>query len=132
MKYKALRKVDTKEFVIMEFHDNFKCLLNVYTTEIPRLQPTTATKELLTEMYDGYDLRGYDLNDFEFVEIEVIESGVLGADIRNKLSPINSVIDLYRILKNKKHEEKRAELEKLLDDAINRSAVCVKYLSNLL
>jgi len=132
MKYKTLRKKHTKEYVVLGFRDNFKCLFEVYTTEIPRLQPMTASMNLLKEMYGSYDLRGYSFEDFEFVELDVIDADVIGADIRNKLTPFNSMIMLHKLIKNDKYEESKVALEKLLDDAINRSEECVKYLSNLL
>jgi hypothetical protein len=132
MKVKALRKKDTKEFVVIDFNSSFKCLLGVYTTEVPKLQPVTATMEHFKKLYADYDLRGYSFEDFEYAELDVFDAGVLGADIRNKLTPFNSVIDLHNLLKKRWDKEKRKSLKRLQEMAVERSRESVEYLKNLL
>lgn len=132
MKYKALRKKDTKEFVILEFHTNFNCLLAVYTTEIPKLQPISASMDLLKEMYQTYDLNGYSFDDFEFVELELTETGEIGADIRNKLTPFKSLASILKKYLEMEEGEKKESIKEILNAEIKQSEISVKYLTDLL
>jgi hypothetical protein len=132
MKVKALRKKDTKEFVVMDFNENFKCLLGVYTTEVPKLQPVSATMEHFKMLHAGYDLRGYDFEDFEYAKLDVFDGDMVGADIRNKLTPFNSMIDLHGLLKKRMDKEKKDSLKRLLEKVIEQSRESIEYLKNLL
>jgi hypothetical protein len=133
MKFKALRKKDGKEFVFIEMNSTFKCLLGIYTEKIPYLLPTTASIDGLKELYDGYDMRGYSFDDFELVELDVIDGDKIGADIRNKLTPLKNLICMLRVLKTRKMDkEKRKGLKELVQKEMEQGDASIDYLTNLL
>ncbi|MFA5366356.1 MAG: hypothetical protein WC333_00335 [Dehalococcoidia bacterium] len=133
MKFKTLRKKSSKEFVHIEMNSSFMCLLGVYTTEIPRLQPITATMEKLKELYAGYDMQGWSFDDFELVVLDIIDGDAIGADIRNKLTPLKNLISMLRVLKTRKMDkDKRKRLKELVQKEMEQGDTCIDYLTNLL
>jgi len=133
MKFKALRKKNSKEFVHIEMNSSFKCLLGVYTTEVPRLQPITASIERLKELYEGYDLRGWSFDDFELVELDIIDGDTIGADIRNKLTPLKNLISMLRALKTRKMDkDTRKRIKDLVQKEMEQGDISIDYLTNLL
>jgi|ERR1035437_2409633 hypothetical protein len=135
MKFKALRiKKEPKEFVTIDTINN---VMIMYTGELPKPQPLTATMEGLKDYYrNSTPLPDQiTLDDLELVEFDLIESDVIGADIRNKLSsPLNLVLMLEIYLKpNVAHaSEESQKLYELIKKEMKQSAVCINYLSNLL
>ena len=131
MKVKALRDKDTKEFIhFIQYGEKTM----VCTSEIPNIQPMSATIELMKEIYpkekfyDNFD----DLDDFELVEFDLIETGEVGADIRNKLSPYHNLVALVEVLLQETDHNKRKELKKFIRKEIIQSEKSVKYLAGLL
>ncbi len=139
MKCKALRKKDTKEFVEICFyrHDtnpNTGTYV-VYTHELPNPQPLTATRELMDVYYGQQSVPlppEINLDDYELVELDIIESGIVGADIRNKLTPLLNLIALCGIVLKNEHPEKMDNIKRLLRKEMETSKICIKYLTNLL
>lgn len=131
MRVKALRNKNTKEFT--HFVD-FNKKIMVCTSEIPNIQPMTATIELMKKIYskekffDNFD----DLDNFELVEFELIEVGEVGADIRNKLSPCKNLTELVKVFLDEEHPDKKNGLKKLIYEEIKQSKKSIKYLAGLL
>ena len=91
MKVKALRDKDTKEFIHIEMMGN-KYL--VFTSSIPKVQPESATMELMESMYPLKDCDFDNFNNLELVEFELFERNTIGQDIRNKLTSPNNLVQL--------------------------------------
>ena len=140
MKIKALRTVrEPKEFVEICFHrgddDPNDGVWVAYTGALPNPQPETATMELMKEYYAKQAVPlppEINLDDYEMVEFDCIESGVVGADIRNKLTPLLNLIALCDIVLKDEHPEKKEVIKKLLKKEMETSKICIKYLVKLL
>jgi len=141
MKVKALRYKkefnDFQEFVLIEEYGGEPM---VFTSEIPKLQPETATIEDMRkyiENNDYYEDLEINWDKLELVEFDLIESGVVGADIRNKLTPPLNLVALLRIYfsETDDKEDDVRNKEKLLPyikKEMEQSEKSVKYISNLL
>lgn len=140
MKFKALRTIkEPKEFVEISFHksdnDPNAGVWIVYTGALPNPQPETATIELMKEYYAHQAVPlppEINLDDYELVEFDCIESGVVGADIRNKVTPILNLIALCDIILKDEHPEKKEVIKNLLKKEMETSKICIKYLVKLL
>jgi len=97
MKVKALRNKYTNEFIHIEALGDEP---QVFTSELPKLQPETATIELMQKFYEEEDYFE-DLEvrweKMELVEFDLIEFGEIGADIRNKLTPYYNLVALVEL-----------------------------------
>jgi hypothetical protein len=132
MKFKALRtKKEPKEFVEIQ-DENGKFI--VYTGALPNPQPMTAEIELMKQYYDQYHPLPPEINldDYELVTFDCIESGVVGADIRNKLTPLLNLIALVDILLKDEVPDKREAIKGLTKKEMETSKICIKYLTKLL
>lgn len=140
MKIKALRTIkEPKEFVEICFHQNDEDpndgVWIVYTGALPNPQPETATMELMKEYYAKQAVplpSEINLDDYELVEFDCIESGVVGADIRNKLTPILNLIALNKLLLDEDDQQKIEPLKRLIKKEMETSKICIKYLVKLL
>ena len=140
MKFKALRTInEPKEFVEITFHesdDNPNAgVWIVYTGALPNPQPETATIELMKEYYAHQAVPlppEINLDNYELVEFDCIESGVVGADIRNKLTPLLNLIALNKLLLDEDNLEKIESLKALIKKEMETSKICIKYLVKLL
>src|ERR1035437_3902814 len=97
MKFKALRtKKEPKEFVTFQ---TFGDTTIMFTSNLPDPKPETATLEGLKEYYKKYSPLPDELSldDIEMTEFDLIESDVIGADIRNKLSPPKNLVNMLEI-----------------------------------
>ena len=136
MKVKALRYKKEfnhfQEFVLIEEYGGEP---QVFTSEVPKLYPESATLEGLIEYmesndyYEGLDL---DWDKVELVEFELIETGEVGADIRNKLTPCNNLVALVKLYLNETNVDKQAMLKKFIWKEIKQSKKSIKYIANLL
>jgi len=139
MKVKALRYKKEfnhfQEFVLIEEYGGEP---QVFTSEVPKLYPESATLEGLIEYVEGNDYyEGLDLDwdKVELVEFELIETGVVGADIRNKLTPSLNLVALLEIFFKDRiaySDDERATLAKLIQTEMKKSKESVKYIANLL
>jgi hypothetical protein len=140
MKFKALRTIrEPKEFVEISFHesdvDPNTGVWIVYTGALPNPQPETATVELMKAYYAHQTVPlppEINLDDYELVEFDCIESGVIGADIRNKVTPLLNLIALCDIILKDEHPEKKEVIKSLLKKEMETSKICIKYLVKLL
>lgn len=135
MKVKALRYKDTKEFVhITEIFDDEPL---VFTSELPKVQPITATLELMKKLIENNDyFEGLEINwdRLELVEFDFIEGDVVGADIRNKLTPPKNLVAMLEIFFKPKiaHvSEERTQLAKLIKKEMKQVKKSVDYLAKL-
>ena len=140
MKFKALQtKREPKEFVHI---DTIATTMILYTGDLPKPQPLTATLEEMKEYYKS-DIPLPDqltLDDLEMAEFEMYEvknSQTVGADIRNKLTPPLNLIALLRIYftesDNKDDDEKhRAKVLPFIRKEMLKAEENIKYISNLL
>src|ERR1035437_10315493 len=124
MKFKTLRtKKEPKKFVHI---DTIATTMILYTGDLPKPQPLTATMEGMKDYYKN-DIplpNQITLGDHELVEFDLIESGVVGADIRNKVSsPLNLVLMLEVYFEpNVAHaSEERQKLYELIKKEMKQS-----------
>jgi hypothetical protein len=140
MKFKALRNKETKEFVEIQ---NFGGMNILFTSELPKPQPMTATIELMKVLYDGGLTKipqGFSIDDLELVEFEMNEADAtfaIGADIRNKLTPIQNLLALLKIYFTESSDKafeynKKQKLVRHIVKEREISEEMVKYLANLL
>jgi len=124
MKFKTLRKIDTKEFVhIYEMFDVF----DLSTSEMPDLMTAQTTMEDLVKYYKFSPI---ELN-IELVELDINISGEIGADIRNKLTPVKNLIAM---IINIPHVFRNGDVktQALIKKEIKKCEESIKYLTNLL
>jgi hypothetical protein len=129
MKVKTLRFKDTKEFVhILEGG-------HMATAIIPDILANTASIETLKKYYETIDPeREIDYDNLEVVEYDLMEVGVVGSDIRNKLSPPKNLVSLLEeYFDNRNPENYDSEkLERLIRKEMNQTKVSIEYLAKLL
>jgi len=139
MKAKALRW--KKEFNVFQEYvwiQEYGGEPQVFTGDLPYLQPMTATIERMKTMFeenDEYEDIDLDLDKVEFVELEVIESGEVGADIRNKLSPPLNLVQMLELFFKDNvgyATEERAELAEYIKKEMAQTKISVDYLAKLL
>lgn len=132
MKVKALRKKnEPKEFVHIDYNNETNSF-NKFTSNIPKIYPQTATiEELLKYYFDTFNIK-VDLIDYEFVEFDLIDSGVIGADIRNKLTPSLNLVAMLKLYFKETDNKKKKELKKFIEKDMKKSEKNIKYIANLL
>ncbi len=125
MKIKTLRKKDTKEFVHLQLacknNEDYMthCMHEVYTGELPMVLSPNVTRDILLQHYHDVDF-----TNIELIEFELFEANTVGADIRNKLSPIANLVALL---------ENGVDINaKYVQNEIKQSKISVDYLTNLL
>ena len=121
MKYKTLRKIDTKEYINIYAFSSFG-----FTSEIPQLLSINTNIETMRN-----SLPDTDFSNYEMIEVEVLNSGEIGADIRNKLTPLKN---LLAILKNKNNIYNLDEIkyDKLMKKNIESCEISIDNLTDLL
>lgn len=132
MKFKALRtKREPKEFIYI---DVIEKTMIIYTCELPKPQPLTATLKLAKDYYKDCvplpDQMSFD--DMEMVEFEMYEVNTVGADIRNKLTSSLNLISLLEVYFKEEDEEKKKKISKFIKDSMKQSKKSIKYIANLL
>jgi hypothetical protein len=137
MKFKALRKkVEPKEFVTIDTLDK---VMIMYTGELPKPQPLTATMEGLKEYYKGCTPLPdqITLDDLELIEFELYETNTVGADIRNKLTPPLNLVSLLKIYFTETgdrvfDENSKAKILPFIKKEMENAEKSIKYIANLL
>jgi len=137
MKFKALRTIrEPKEFVHI---DTIATTMILYTCDLPKPQPLTATLEGIKEYYKN-DTPLPDqltLDDLELIEFEMYEANTVGPDIRNKLTPPLNLMALLRIYFSETDDKEKdiANKERILPfikKEMVKSEENIKYIANLL
>ncbi|MFA5207063.1 MAG: hypothetical protein WC428_00035 [Candidatus Paceibacterota bacterium] len=134
MKFKALRKKETKEFVEIQ---EFGGMNVVFTSELPNPQPLTATIDLMKQVYVGKFPADFNFDDYELVEFETFEINTVGSDIRNKLSPPLNLVSLLRIYFTETgdrlfDENSKAKILPFIKKEMDNAEKSIKYIANLL
>jgi|ERR1035437_2788017 hypothetical protein len=139
MKFKTLRtKKEPKEFVHI---DTIATTMILYTGDLPKPQPLTATMEGLKEYYKN-DIPLPDqltLDDIEMVEFEMFEADTVGVDIRNKLSPPENLVRMLEEFFTEPFEPrsnldrmKQNDLIRLIKKEMKETKINMKYIADLL
>ena len=133
MKVKALRYKDTKEFVHIE--EVFDDEPQIFTSGLPKVQPITATLETIKDYIENNDYfedLEIDWDRIELVEFYFIELDIIGADIRNKLTPPKNLVALFETYFDTICEVRREALAKLIKKEMKQVKKSVDYLAKLL
>jgi hypothetical protein len=129
MKFKTLRTIaEPREFVHIDVHQNLN-FCSVSTSNIPKIQPETATLDEM-KVYFAEKKLDIDWENIELIELELIEPNTTGADIRNKLSPIKNLLSILRSSKVPLHENPK--INEIIQEEIIRAESSVAYIANLL
>ena len=129
MKVKALRDKDTKEFIHIEMIGN-KYL--IFTSSIPKVQPGSATMEMMESIYPLKECDFDNFNHLELVEFDLIEAGKVGADIRNKLSPPLNLVELLEEYFNPESVLDNKTIKKFIKKEMKQAKKSIDYLAKLL
>ncbi len=136
MKVKTLRyKKEHNPFKSFVHIEDMGAGPEVFTSDLPKLQPETATLEAVKEYFennDFYEGLELDWDTVEMVELDLIEVGEVGADIRNKLGSYRNLVSLVELLLEEEDYEKRKGLKKFIRKEIIQTKKCIKYLAGLL
>jgi ABC-type transport system involved in Fe-S cluster assembly fused permease/ATPase subunit len=60
------------------------------------------------------------------------ELDAIGADIRNKLTPFKTLIDLIRIQRETSDLARKEKLQEYINQSIHQADISIEYLKNLL
>ena len=105
----------------------------LYTSELPQSLPTTATIEGLLEYRANMDFEDdVDFDRLEIIEMDCIESGVIGADIRNKLSPPKNLLSLLEEYFGMDDGEKKEKLLIAIEKEMKRTKKNLEYIAQIL
>ena len=131
MKFKALRNKNTKELIEIQ---NFGGVNTLFTSNLPLPLPMSATMELIKTYYETQSSLPEDINldDYELAEFDFFEADTVGADIRNKLTPLRSVLSLIRIYDKEKDERTKHLIKDIIVKEIRNCQKCIRYISKLL
>lgn len=131
MRFKALRHKDTKEFIQIE---NFGGVNMLFTFDLPLPLPMSATIELLKHYHETQSPLPKDINldDYELAEFEFYEAETVGADIRNKLTPLKNILSLIKLYDREKNNKNRDILKDIIAREIKNCQKAIRYISKLL
>jgi hypothetical protein len=129
MKVKTLRNKTTGKFLHFQI-DDFGATGRVIECSLPELLDADITLEGLLDHYAS-TYPYIDTREFEVIEFDLIESEVIGADIRNKLSPIKNLIALIGVYLLEKSAGKKILMKGLLDRDIRQARISMEYLTKM-
>jgi len=136
-KFTALVHKTFGEFASFEsFNETGK--LELCTHALPDPRPEGLTIQLIKDYYEQHDqiaVGDCTIEDLEIKTYEYCEEGVLGADIRNKLSPIKTLLGLLTIYKENKHRmdwNHKEYVENAIVAFVEKCEENVTYLSKLI
>ena len=112
MKVKVLRDKKTKDFLHIR---KFSGKHELFTSSLPRLYETTATMELMENIFPLDDCNFENFDEMEFGEYELIEFGEVGADIRNKLSSQKNLVCLLERYFDEYNIDKKLVLKEFIE-----------------
>lgn len=129
MKVKYVVHKKTKAFVSFQEFDGRSCL---FTSELPQmpLNPEADNKDLMSYFNHYYPELSFD--EYEIVEFDLVESGIVGADIRNKLTPANNLVSMLETYFTSTDEHTKSVLLKYIKLEIENTKTSTEYLKNLL
>lgn len=100
----------------------------MYTHEHPYPLGEGATIEYMKTLCTD----DIDWDNYEIVEIEYYESGVIGADIRNKLSPPKSLVSLLEVFFDNPESVDKDKIMKIIRKEMNQTKKSVEYIAQIL
>lgn len=133
MKFKALRRKDNKEFV--HLGDNY-CgyYISVFTSDMPNLMGANTTMDDIIK-HCGGKFHDSVIQEWELVELEILvvdDNESIGADIRNKLTPVKNLLGMLEAYENEKEEHKRFLIKRFIISAMKKCEESIEYLQNIL
>ena len=133
MKFKVLRNKETKAFVqLLKYNNRYM----EFTSETPLLLPLSASIEGLKNVHmqeSSVEITIFvDYDNFEMIELDVLESGVIGADIRNKLGSPTNLLAILKLYFKEENADRIRTLEKFIKKEMEVSEISLKYIANLL
>lgn len=123
MKMRTLRRKDNKEFA--SFMEG-----EMFTQEHPHPLGEGATIETLKGIAIG--CKDVNWDEYEIVDIDYFEKGVIGADIRNKLTPMKNLVSLLEVLFDESESDKKVKLMRYVRKEMNQVKTNVEYLAKLI
>jgi hypothetical protein len=124
MKAKTLRTKDTKEFIHLYL---FGSNPESYSCEIPQILSITADINDIKKINPEINF-----DDYELIEIDIVDSGEIGADIRNKLSPLKNLLAIIKKRDECDNDELFNKLTELMKKEMNQCEISIDYLAKLL
>lgn len=133
MKFKALRRKDNKEFVHL---GNNYCGydINVFTSDMPKLMSSDVTFNDIIK-HCGGKIHEWMIQEWELVELDIQvvgENESIGADIRNKLTPIKNLLKMLKTYDKEKNEGKKFLIKAMIIKEMKNCGDSIEYLQELL
>jgi hypothetical protein len=128
MKFKTLRKIDTKEFVHIYV---MGATLSTFAGEMPNLMTASTTMDGIKEYY-GNEISPVVWDNLELIELDVNVSEDLGADIRNKLTPFKNLLAMIIDFDNETNEGKKFFMKVMIANNMKKCEESIEYLAKLL
>lgn len=133
MKFKALRRKDNKEFV--HLGDNYCGYeISVFTSDMPKLMGANTTMDDIIK-HCGGKFHDSVIQEWELVELDILvkdDSESIGADIRNKLTPIKNLLKMLKAYDFEKNEGKKFLIKMLIIREMKNCENSLEYLQDLL
>jgi len=130
MKVKALRNKTTGKFLHFMCEDELNDAMLVERS-LPELLEADITLEGLLDHYNSrYPY--IDTTEFELVEFDLIESGVIGDDIRNKLTPFKNLVASISLFLIEKSAGKKILMKGHIEKEIKQAKISLEYLTKIL
>jgi hypothetical protein len=129
MKVKYLVHKETREFIEVTTMCGTPM---VFTSELPHM-PMNADKsndEILEYLKTENPTINFD--DYEVVEFDLVQSDVIGADIRNKLSPPNNLLAMLEDYFSIANEDTKEKILVYIRKEMKQTEISIEYLKNLL
>lgn len=128
MKVKTLKSKSTGNYLhfTLDEHD-----VIMVERKLPDILQADVTLEGLFDHY-AMTFPYLDTTDFDVVELDLIETGVIGADIRNKLTPVKNLIATVEAYLNEKSSGKKIIMKGHIEKDIRQVRIAIEYLTKLL
>lgn len=129
MKVKTLRSKSSGNYLhfTLDEHDD----VIMVERSLPDILQADVTLEGLLDHY-AMTFPYLDTTDFDVVELDLIETGVVGADIRNKLTPVKNLIATVEAYLNEKSSGKKIIMKGHIEKDIRQVRITIEYLTKLL
>lgn len=128
MKAKTLKNKTTGKYLHFTLDEHDDAIM--VERNLPEILQADITLEGLLDHY-AMTLPYLDTSEFEVIELDIIESGVVGADIRNKLSPIKNLLAVIGIYFIEKSSGKKILLKGIIDKDIRQARISIEYLTKM-
>lgn len=130
MKTKALRNKTTGKY--LHYLVNRDEANELFPSNLPELLCESTTLEDLLEEYKNAINFSTDTSEYELVEFDLIESGVIGDDIRNKLTPFKNLVASISLFLIEKSAGKKILMKGHIEKEIKQAKISLEYLTKIL